>query len=329
MIRPQPASWFEIIAAADDVGEVLESLAEAGCAEIEPIAAGQPGGTMPNPEIFARITGWTCDAERLTACLADSRVRAVVHFPKPPEELQAPLILRNPGWIQPFEIFARLVGMPGRFSADPSGLLVFVAPILFGYMFGDVIQGLALIVIGLTLQWRWPMLRLLVAGGVAAMLFGFVFGANALGFVAVSQLTRWLVVRVGNERVMRWAVGTQAAAAVALLVVTAAGIGGLAAVLPPLFVIVSCIGAIFPTATALAMSPFPGSAGAAAAVIGTVQTGVGAVGGVVVSAIALQPAHAMGIVLVGSSAIAFCLVLLARSRRSRLSDSRPAADASG
>lgn len=67
--------------------------------------------------------------------------------------------------------------MPGRFSADPSGLLVFVAPILFGYMFGDVVQGLALIVIGLALQWRWPMLRLLVVGGLAAMVFGFVFGA--------------------------------------------------------------------------------------------------------------------------------------------------------
>jgi V/A-type H+-transporting ATPase subunit I len=36
---------------------------------------------------------------------------------------------------------------------------------------------LVLIVIGLALQWRWPMLRLLVAGGLAAMLFGFVFGA--------------------------------------------------------------------------------------------------------------------------------------------------------
>ena len=183
MIRPQPAVWFEIIATVNGVREVVESLAAAGCAEIEPIArrqaagAAQAAGTMPNGAIFARITGWTSDAGRLTACLERSHARAVVHFPKAPEELLPPLIFSNPGWIQPFEIFARLVGMPGRFSADPSGLLVFVAPILFGYMFGDVIQGLALIAIGLALQWRWPMLRLLVAGGFAAMVFGFVFGA--------------------------------------------------------------------------------------------------------------------------------------------------------
>ena len=183
MIRPQPAVWFEIIAAANGVGVVLESLAEAGCAEIEPIAerqaAGgeQPVGTMPNGAIYARITGWTSDAEVLAACLERCHASAVVHFPKAPQELQPPLILSNPSWVRPFEIFARLVGMPGRFTADPSGLLVVVAPILFGYMFGDVIQGLALVVIGLALQRRWPMLRLLVAGGFSAMVFGLVFGA--------------------------------------------------------------------------------------------------------------------------------------------------------
>lgn len=185
MIRPQPAAWFEIIAAVDDVREVLDMLATAGCAEVEPMATLTPaavaepaGGSMPNSaNIYARITGWTSDAETLAVCLERSRTRAVVHFPQAPEALQPPLILRNPGWIQPFEIFARLVGMPGRFGADPSGLLVFVAPLLFGYMFGDVLQGLALIVIGLALQWRWPMLRLLVAGGIAATAFGFVFGA--------------------------------------------------------------------------------------------------------------------------------------------------------
>jgi len=177
MMRPQPAVWFEIIAAINGARAVLASLATEGCAEIEPLAEPQAAATMPSGAIYARITGWTSDPGRLTACLERCHASAVAHFPKAPEELQPPLILSNPGWIQPFEIFSRLVGMPGRFSADPSGLLVVVAPILFGYMFGDVIQGLALIVIGLALQRRWPMLRLLVAGGLAAMVFGFVFGA--------------------------------------------------------------------------------------------------------------------------------------------------------
>jgi V/A-type H+/Na+-transporting ATPase subunit I len=183
MMRPQPAVWFEIIAAADGLDEVLQSIAAAGCAEMEPVSKPPAGASAPadasahKNAIYTRVTGWTSDIERLATCLERARAHAVVHFPPAPEELKVPLILSNPGWIQPFEIFARLVGMPGRFGADPSGLLVFVAPILFGYMFGDVIQGLALVVIGLSLQWRWPMLRLMVAGGLSAIVFGFVFGA--------------------------------------------------------------------------------------------------------------------------------------------------------
>lgn len=183
MIRPQPARWFEIIAAPDDARGVVESLAAAGCAEIEPIAGPLVGADAreyrlaPNGAIYARITGWTSDPEHLAACLERSPARALAHFPEAPEELQAPLILRNPSWVQPFEIFARLVGMPGRFITDPSGLLVVIAPILFGYMFGDVLQGMVLVGIGLGFQRRWPMLRLLVAGGIAATIFGFVFGS--------------------------------------------------------------------------------------------------------------------------------------------------------
>ena len=126
--------------------------------------------------IYARFTGWTSDPEGLLAGLRTSEVRAVAHFPPQPENISPPLLLHNPDWIRPFEIFARLAGMPSRFTTDPSGLLVFIAPLLFGYMFGDVLQGLVLMVVGLAFQRRWPMLRLLVAGGVSAVIFGFVFG---------------------------------------------------------------------------------------------------------------------------------------------------------
>ncbi len=126
--------------------------------------------------IFARFTGWTNDPEGLLTSVEKSAARAIAHFPSMPEDRQPPLLLHNPDWIRPFEIFARLAGMPSRFTTDPSGLLVFIAPLLFGYMFGDVIQGLVLMVLGLAFHRRWPMLRLLVAGGFAAVIFGFVFG---------------------------------------------------------------------------------------------------------------------------------------------------------
>jgi V/A-type H+-transporting ATPase subunit I len=127
-------------------------------------------------ELVSRIRGWTSDPGRLAAALDESRARAVAHFPAPPAGLQPPLVLRNPGWARPFELFTRLLGMPSRTGADPSMLLAFVAPLMFGYMFGDVGQGIVLIGLGAVLGRRSPALKLLVAGGIAAVVFGLVFG---------------------------------------------------------------------------------------------------------------------------------------------------------
>jgi len=88
-----------------------------------------------------------------------------------------PVVLRNPAWARPFEIFARLLGMPGAGEADPSRVVAIIAPLMFGYMFGDVGQGALLIVAGFALRRRFPALAVLIPGGVAAMFFGFLFGS--------------------------------------------------------------------------------------------------------------------------------------------------------
>ena len=98
-------------------------------------------------------------------------------LPRPPRGARAPLVLRNPWWAQPFEVFTRLVGMPSASGADPSMLLALAVPLMFGYMFGDVGQGLALAVAGWLMRRRMPVLRLLVPGGITAAFFGVVFGS--------------------------------------------------------------------------------------------------------------------------------------------------------
>jgi V/A-type H+-transporting ATPase subunit I len=135
--------------------------------------------SLPVSENFAWVTGWTNDLGdgSLSRALERSGVRAVLRFPAPPRTARPPMVLQNPWWSRPFELFARLLGTPGRDEADPSPILAVLAPLLFGYMFGDVGQGLVLFVLGLVLQRRWPALRLLVAGGVSAMVFGLVFGS--------------------------------------------------------------------------------------------------------------------------------------------------------
>ena len=133
--------------------------------------------TIESGENFCRITGWTDERERLEAALDASGARALAHFPPPPAGAEAPLLLQNPWWVRPFEVFSRAFGMPARYAADPSALLAIVVPLLFGYMFGDVGQGAVLIAIGAAFRKRVPILGMLVWGGASAMLFGLLFGS--------------------------------------------------------------------------------------------------------------------------------------------------------
>jgi V/A-type H+-transporting ATPase subunit I len=135
--------------------------------------------SVPVSENFAWVTGWTDDisGKRLTAALQQARLDAMMHFPRPPRKLVVPLVLHNPWWARPFEVFARILGTPAATEADPSPLLALLAPLLFGYMFGDVGQGLVLVAAGVALRRRWPLLRLLIPNGLSAMAFGWVFGS--------------------------------------------------------------------------------------------------------------------------------------------------------
>ncbi len=129
-------------------------------------------------ELLCWITGWSSDlsGETLALALQGSGARALLHFAPAPAHSKAPMLLSNPRWVQPFEIFSRALGMPSSSEADPSVLLAIVVPLLFGYMFGDVGQGLVLAAAGWFLRKRFPITRLLLVGGLSAAAFGCLFG---------------------------------------------------------------------------------------------------------------------------------------------------------
>jgi V/A-type H+-transporting ATPase subunit I len=130
-------------------------------------------------DLFCWITGWTSDLDgvRIGAALERSGARALLHFPPPPTKAKAPLLFANPFWARPFEIFTRAMGMPGGNEADPSVLLAIAVPLMFGYMFGDVGQGLVIAALGYALRNRYPVARLFLVGGLAAVVFGTLFGS--------------------------------------------------------------------------------------------------------------------------------------------------------
>ncbi len=176
--------------------EALEQGIEAGYAELTALGAGCQLATVvgelrrlewfarhlegiPVSEYLARVTGWTSAAssQALSQPLQNAGIAAVLGFGPAPHGMYPPTLSDNPWWARPFEMFVRLVGTPGRNDADPTLLVALVAPLLFGYMFGDVGQGAVLLGAGLLLRKRWPALGMLIPGGIMAMLFGLVFGS--------------------------------------------------------------------------------------------------------------------------------------------------------
>jgi len=140
--------------------------------------------------------------------------------------------------------------------------------------------------------------------GVAPEHYGWLFGAAALGFVAVSQVSAGLAHRFGREVVFTLTVAAIAACGILLILLTwlaAPFFAGYAMI----FLYVSLLGIALPLGTIIAITPFGHMAGTASALLGTLQFGMGAVSGGLISFLhdgsAMPMALAIGIA--GSAAL--------------------------
>jgi V/A-type H+/Na+-transporting ATPase subunit I len=135
--------------------------------------------SLPVTEHFAWVTGWTSDVDghEINEALDRGKVRHLLRYKEAPAGVECPVVMHNPRWAKPFELFPNLLGTPGSSEADPSRIVALVAPLMFGFMFGDVGQGAVLLALGLWLRKRVPVFGLLVPYGSMAILFGFLFGS--------------------------------------------------------------------------------------------------------------------------------------------------------
>lgn len=144
--------------------------------------------------------------------------------------------------------------------------------------------------------------------GLDEQTFGVVFGANAAGLVVFTQANPLLLRRYGPATVLAGALLLASAASTALLVTALTGFGGLAGVLVPLGLIIASAGLAMPNTPALAMTRHGEAAGTAAALLGSVQFGVGALIAPVVGLFGSGSAVPMGAVMVAVSVSAAVLM---------------------
>jgi V/A-type H+-transporting ATPase subunit I len=74
-----------------------------------------------------------------------------------------------------------MFGTPGPSEVDPTPIIAFLYPTIFGFMFADVGHGLVLIAASLLLRKIYPQARFLLFCGLGATAFGLLFG-DIFGF---------------------------------------------------------------------------------------------------------------------------------------------------
>jgi DHA1 family bicyclomycin/chloramphenicol resistance-like MFS transporter len=112
--------------------------------------------------------------------------------------------------------------------------------------------------------------------GLSPQLFGTVFGVNAAGMVVAAQINGHYVHRFGSGPLLSLGLSLMAIGSLGLLISVSTNRGGLAALLPSLFVVLFGLGFLNPNATALALQNHARSAGAASALLGSGQFFFGA-----------------------------------------------------
>ena len=151
--------------------------------------------------------------------------------------------------------------------------------------------------------------------GLSPTQFSFVFAGNSLGILVLAAVAARLLRRRSPVAVLGVGLGVGLTGGVALLVVVATGVAGLAGVLPALFLVVSCVGLVLPSATAIAMAGHPAIAGTAAALLGVAQYAMGAVSAPLVGLGGRETAVPMAAVICVCGAVALAAwALLVRPR---------------
>ncbi len=137
--------------------------------------------------------------------------------------------------------------------------------------------------------------------GVSAQAYGLIFGMNALGLVAVGQLNARLVGR-RTPRALLFAALAGAVAA-GILMIGGAGLHSLTIVVAMLFVYIASLGMVAPNSTALALDGHAQMAGTAAALMGAVQSAIGAIAGPIVAALGASSGVPMAAAMFGFAAL--------------------------
>jgi V/A-type H+-transporting ATPase subunit I len=96
---------------------------------------------------------------------------------------RVPVILKNPAYFKPFELFTRILPLPRYTSYDPTPFIGIFFPLFFGMILGDAGYGILIIIVSLALMAKFKKnkivsdaTKILVIAAFYTILFGILYG---------------------------------------------------------------------------------------------------------------------------------------------------------
>lgn len=138
--------------------------------------------TKDEYEVFYILCGWMTEKDSMAFrhdIRNDENIYCFMEDENGHDLGTPPTKLKNPKLIRPFEMFIRMYGLPAYNEIDPTIFVSITYAFIFGWMFGDVGQGLCLFIGGLILYRlkKMDLAAIISTAGIFSTFFGFMFGS--------------------------------------------------------------------------------------------------------------------------------------------------------
>jgi DHA1 family bicyclomycin/chloramphenicol resistance-like MFS transporter len=143
--------------------------------------------------------------------------------------------------------------------------------------------------------------------------YGWIFALLSVGFIGSSQVNTLLLRKFKSEQIILIAMLAQVITILFFLIGGVNGWFGLYATIFLLFKFLCCLGFVSPNASALTLAPFTKNAGSAAALMGAIQMGLGAMASVGIGLLDAHSVVPMLAIMAACSVLAFIVLLIGRT----------------
>jgi len=133
-------------------------------------------------DVFYIICGWISEEDSvklLKEVKQESLVYCFYNEGQADPKKDPPIKLRNFFLFKPFEMFIKMYGLPSYHEMDPTTIVAITYSIIFGIMFGDVGQGICIVIGGALLYKikKMPLAAVVSIAGIFSTIFGFMYGS--------------------------------------------------------------------------------------------------------------------------------------------------------